>query len=100
MLGALISLFVMVFGTIGFTIYLRFFSSYNVFYGSLAGVIIFLLWAYILMFGLVTGVVVNMHVYKRNKVKEKSQNKAFVKKEKYATNQKLGKVLSSGSQSR
>ena len=71
------SLFIMVFGTIGFTIYLRYFSSYNVFYGSLAGIIIFLLWAYISMIGLVTGVVINMHVYTRDKVKGKNTKQNY-----------------------
>ncbi len=94
LLGALISLFIMVFGTIGFTVYLRFFSSYNVFYGSLAGIIIFLLWAYILMVGLVTGVVINRQILKREKVKQNSKNKAFSKKENYVTNKKSRKVLS------
>jgi membrane protein len=84
----------MVFGTIGFTIYLRFFSNYNVFYGSLAGVIIFLLWAYILMIGLLSGVVINMYFYRREKSKNKG--KAFAKKENYVTNQKLRKIISSG----
>lgn len=58
-LGSLISLFIIVLGTIGFTLYLRFFNSYNAFYGSLAGIIIFLLWAYILMIGLVSGAIIN-----------------------------------------
>lgn len=96
LLGALTSLFIMVFGTIGFTIYLRFFSNYNAFYGSLAGVIIFLLWAYILMIGLASGVVVNMQIYKKEKGKQKTKSKQFAKKEKYVTNQKPRKVLSSG----
>ncbi|MBE7083407.1 MAG: YihY/virulence factor BrkB family protein [Clostridiales bacterium] len=60
-IGALISLFIIVLGTIGFTLYLRFFNSYNAFYGSLAGIIVFLLWVYILMIGLVIGVIINSH---------------------------------------
>jgi membrane protein len=58
-LGSVCSLFVIVLGTIFFALYLRFFNSYNVFYGSLASIIVFLLWANILMFGLALGVVVN-----------------------------------------
>ena len=100
LLGTLVSLSIMVFGTIGFTIYLRFFSNYNVFYGSLAGIIIFLLWVYILMIGLVAGAVVNMHVYTKDKIKEILPKKMVVKKENYVTNQKSRKVLSSGSESR
>ena len=66
-LGGLVSLFMIVFGTIGFAIYIRFFNSYNAFYGSLAGIIIFLLWAYILMLSMVVGVIVNAEIYKRAK---------------------------------
>lgn len=66
-IGALVSLAVIVLGTIGFTLYLRFFSSYNAFYGSLAAIVAFLLWAYILMLGLVVGVVINTYLYERKK---------------------------------
>ncbi len=67
-LGALISLFIIVLGTIGFTLYLRFFNSYNAFYGSLAGIIVFLLWAYILMIGLVSGVIYNSVNFDKRKI--------------------------------
>ncbi len=58
-IGSLCSLFVIVLGTIGFTLYLRYFNSYNAFYGSLAGIVVFLLWVYIMMLGLVVGVIIN-----------------------------------------
>ncbi|MBQ9735018.1 MAG: YihY/virulence factor BrkB family protein [Clostridia bacterium] len=61
-LGSFISLSVIVVGTIGFTVYLRFFSNYNAFYGSLAAIVIFLLWAYICMLGLACGAIINMRV--------------------------------------
>ena len=57
--GGFISLVTIVTGTIGFTLYIRFFNSYNAFYGSLAAVVIFLLWTYILMWGLALGAIVN-----------------------------------------
>ncbi len=57
--GSLLSLFTIVFGTVGFTLYLRLFNDYNAFYGSLAAVVVFLLWTYILMLGLALGVIVN-----------------------------------------
>lgn len=66
-IGAMVSLGAIVLGTIGFALYLRFFNSYNAFYGSLAGIIVFLLWAYILMVGLVAGVIVNV-IVKQKKV--------------------------------
>jgi membrane protein len=53
LISSLISLGVIVLGTIGFSIYLRFFSRYANLYGSLAGLVVFLLWVYISMFGLV-----------------------------------------------
>ena len=70
-IGSMLALFIMVVGTIGFTIYLKFFSNYNAFYGSLAGVIIFLIWAYILMLGLSFGAIVNEQLYKRKKTTKK-----------------------------
>ena len=72
-IGTMFALFIMVVGTIGFTIYLKFFSNYNAFYGSLAGVIIFLIWAYILMFGLSFGAIINMQLYKIRQQKKKTK---------------------------
>ena len=71
--GSMFALFIMVLGTIGFTVYLKFFSNYNAFYGSLAGIIIFLIWAYILMFGLSFGAIINMQIYKHKKNKKKQK---------------------------
>ena len=66
--GSFIALFAIVAGTIGFTIYLRFFNSYNAFYGSLAAVIVFILWAYIAMTGLYFGAFICMRTYERQKL--------------------------------
>ncbi len=79
-LGSFISLFVVVLGTIGFTLYLRFIANYNAFYGSLAGVIIFLVWAYICMLGLSFGVIINMQIYKAKKEQDKNQKQLREKK--------------------
>ncbi len=65
--GGLVSLAVIVLGTIGFIIYLRSFANYNAFYGSLATVVVFLLWTYIIMLGLVLGAIINMQIFKRGK---------------------------------
>lgn len=67
-IGGLVSLMIIILGTIGFTLYLRFFNSYNALYGSLAAIVIFLLWAYILMLGLITGVIVNTELKKHNDI--------------------------------
>lgn len=53
--GSFVALLAIVAGTIGFTVYLRFFKNYNAFYGSLAAIIVFLLWVYIAMTGLSFG---------------------------------------------
>ena len=74
-LGALCSLFIIVLGTIGFTIYLKYFNNYNAFYGSLAAIVVFLLWAYILMLGLVTGVVINMRAYEKSRLVTKNKRR-------------------------
>lgn len=55
LIGSLFSLSVIVIGTIGFILYVRFFNNYNAFYGSLAAVVVFLLWAYIFMLGICYG---------------------------------------------
>ena len=75
-LGALVALAIMVLGTLGFTIYLKFFANYNAFYGTLSGVIIFLFWAYILMFGLSVGAVINVGVYKYRQKEIKSTKRS------------------------
>lgn len=69
LLGAFCSLFIIVIGTLLLTVYLRLSGGYNAFYGSLAAIVVFLLWAYILMLGLAVGVIINMRVYKINKYK-------------------------------
>jgi len=78
MLGGLFSLGVIVLGTLGLSVYLRYFSSYNALYGSLAGIVVFLLWAYIVMLGLVVGVIINKCAYERalNHDKNKSKSKS------------------------
>ncbi len=74
-LGGLFSLSIIVIGTLGLAVYLRYFSSYNALYGSLTAIVVFLLWAYIVMLGLVVGVIVNNGVYERLYDKETLQKK-------------------------
>ncbi|MBP5686785.1 MAG: YihY/virulence factor BrkB family protein [Clostridia bacterium] len=61
--GNIVSVGVIVLGTIGFTLYLRFFSGFNAFYGTIATAVMFLLWIYVLMLGLVLGVAVSKKTY-------------------------------------
>ena len=53
--GSFISLCIMVLGTIFLIIYVRFFGEFNAFYGSLAGILVLFLWAFILMLALSFG---------------------------------------------
>lgn len=53
--GSFISLCIMVLGTILLILYVKFFGEFNAFYGSLAGVLMFFLWAFILMLALSFG---------------------------------------------
>lgn len=100
-LGTLVALAIMVLGTLGFTVYLKFFSNYNAFYGALSGVIIFLFWAYILMFGLSVGAVVNVGVYRYRQresknTKRSGENGTSQKRNGLTSNPKPKKVISKG----
>ena len=66
LIGSLVSLAIITVGTLSFMFYLRFFKPYSAFYGSLASIIMFLIWSYILMLGLVFGVSINASIYEKN----------------------------------
>ena len=57
--GAVLAIVVWVAGSAGFTIYLANFSSYNRTYGTLAGVIIFLVWLWLTNLGVLLGAQLN-----------------------------------------
>jgi membrane protein len=57
--GAVLAIIVWVAGSVGFTIYLANFSSYNRTYGALAGVIIFLVWLWLTNLGVLLGAQLN-----------------------------------------
>ena len=65
--GSFVSLSVIVSGTIGFILYVRFFNAYNAFYGKLAAIVVFLLWTYIFMLGICLGSVYISKMIKRDK---------------------------------
>lgn len=65
--GAGVSLLITIVGTALFTAYLNYFKFTSIFYGSLAGVIVFVIWAYILMLALVFGAIINTSLYKKYK---------------------------------
>lgn len=72
-LGSAVSLAIILLGTFGFLIYIRYFHSYNILYGSLAALVVFLLWSYILMLGLVTGAIVVRRLIAKEKECSKSE---------------------------
>ena len=72
-LGSFASLCIVVLGSIGLIGYIRIFSSFNAFYGSLAGVVVFFFWAYVLMFGLLFGVFVCKSLNKGNIKEEETR---------------------------
>jgi membrane protein len=57
--GALLAIVIWVAGSVGFTIYLANFGSYNETYGTLAGVIIFLVWLWLTNLGVLLGAQLN-----------------------------------------
>ena len=61
-LGAVVAIIVWAIASVGFTIYVSTFGSYNKTYGSLAGVIIFLLWLWITNVALLFGAEVDAEV--------------------------------------
>ncbi len=77
--ASLISLTVVFVGTVALRVYFRFFSKMNVFYGSLAGVVGFLLWAYVCMLGLVLGVIVCAYLSGLKRFKPSVTNKITLK---------------------
>lgn len=68
--GSFISLCIMVLGSILLILYIRFFTGFNAFYGSLAGIVVFFLWAFILMLSLSFGSFVCMRIWQKNGEKE------------------------------
>ena len=65
--GALFTTFAWVFSTFVYSYYVRYFSHYDIFYGSLSNIIIMMMWIYILAISLVIGIAINVQSYKDDK---------------------------------
>lgn len=63
--GALLAVFLWVLASAGFALYVANFSSYNSTYGSLAGVIVFLVWVWITNLAILLGCVLNAQLERR-----------------------------------
>lgn len=72
--GAFVALAITVIGSLAFMLYLRFFANYNKFYGSLAAIIVFLLWAYIVMLGISVGAATSTYLYKKENPSKEKEN--------------------------
>ena len=68
------ALAITVIGSLAFMLYLRFFANYNKFYGSLAAIIVFLLWAYIVMLGISVGAATSTYLYKKENPSKEKEN--------------------------
>lgn len=75
-IGGFVALCIIVLGSIAFMLYIRYFHNYNKFYGSLAAIIVFLLWAYIVMLGLATGAASSMYIYEKENNSSKENKDA------------------------
>lgn len=54
--------------TLIYSFYINNFSHYDLFYGSLANIIILMMWVYIIAYILVIGIAINSDVYKKEKI--------------------------------
>lgn len=54
--------------TLIYSFYINNFSNYDLFYGSLANIIILMMWVYIISYILVIGIAINSDVYKKEKI--------------------------------
>lgn len=70
--GALFATISWTLATIIFSYYIKYFSHYGFFYGSLSNIIILILWVYILAYLLVIGIAVNSGQYNIKKIEEKT----------------------------
>jgi membrane protein len=62
-IGGLVSLAISLLGTVLFVLFVKFFGEFNAFYGSLSIILVFLFWVYILMVGIISGVLVTAKLY-------------------------------------
>lgn len=70
LLQSLVSLAIVFIGTLVIGVYIAFFGGNNAFYGSLAGIVAFLLWAYVCMNGLVIGAIFGYFLQNQNMCSE------------------------------
>ncbi len=73
--GALFTTVAWIIATSVYSIYANNFANYNIFYSSLANIIVLMIWVYILSYSLVIGIAINSDEYLKamNELKEKNE---------------------------
>ncbi len=73
--GALFTTIAWIIATSVYSIYANNFANYNIFYSSLANIIVLMIWVYILSYSLVIGIAINSDEYLKamNELKEKNE---------------------------
>lgn len=73
--GALFTTIAWIIATSVYSVYANNFANYNIFYSSLANIIVLMIWVYILSYSLVIGIAINSDEYLKamNELKEKNE---------------------------
>jgi membrane protein len=69
-LGGLVGVAIWLVASLGFSVYVSHFGSYDRLYGSLAGVVVFLLWAWLFNLGLVFGAELDAELLRRRQARD------------------------------
>lgn len=73
--GALFTTIAWVIATSVYSVYANDYANYNVFYSSLASIVVLMIWVYILSYTLVIGIAINSNVFLKemHELKEKKE---------------------------
>lgn len=74
--GAIFTTFVWSLVTAFYSYYVAHFTNYDIFYGSLSGIIVLMMWIYILAYVLVIGIAINTENYKKGKNKKRESGES------------------------
>jgi len=66
-IGALVAILLWALGSLGFSLYVNNFGSYNKTYGALAGIVVFLLWLYLTSYIVLLGAEINAESEKQTR---------------------------------
>ncbi len=69
--GAIYTCLFSIIMTIGFFVYINYFANFSEIYGAISVIVVFLMWLYILMKGLISGMNLNVYLLGRRKAKKR-----------------------------